>query len=233
MTAVWAHRGASGYAPENTLAAFALAIEQGADGVELDVHLSADGEVVVCHDATVERTTSGTGRIADLTLAELQAFDAGGGERIPLLAEVFELLRPSGLLVNVELKTDQEGDEGIEQAVLDVIVAAGFDERTILSSFNHHSLKQAQKLAPEMPVGLLYVENLWEPGEYGSRFGAQALHPYFPTLAMPGVVADAHARGLRVHPWTVNDQVAMAWQCELGVDAIITNFPDIALRVVA
>ncbi|MDO5500200.1 MAG: glycerophosphodiester phosphodiesterase family protein [Propionibacteriaceae bacterium] len=235
MTQIWAHRGASAYAPENTLPAFALAEELGADGIELDVQLSADGEVVVIHDETLDRTTDAGGRIAELSLAEIRRADASGGagERtpVPTLAEVLAAVRPGRMVVNVELKNLTEFYPGLERAALDVIAASGMADRVIVSSFNHWSLKTVQQLAPAMRVGLLLSDGIYLPWEYAADFGAAAIHPHWGFLRVPGLVDYAHAAGVAVHAWTVNAEADLVAVIGAGVDAVITNHPDVGLAV--
>lgn len=238
MTAIWAHRGASAYAPENTLPAFALAQDLGADGIELDVQLSADGEVVVIHDETLDRTTDATGAVAGRTLAELRALDAANGmgafqgTPVPSLAEVLDLVKPGRMAVNVELKTSVEFYPGLERAALDVIAASGLVERVIVSSFNHYTLKTVQQIDPGIRVGLLFSEVLYLPWEYAVEFGAVAIHPHVGFLRIPGAVEYAHAAGVQVNTWTANTDDDLRAALATGVDAVITNFPDrgLALR---
>lgn len=228
MTKIWAHRGASAYAPENTLPAFELAIAQGADGVELDVQRTADGHLVVVHDETVDRTSNGTGKVVDLTLAELRRLDFGGGGRIPLLDEVLRLCAPTAMVVNVELKTSIELYPGIEQEAKEVVEAAGMGERVVYSSFNHYTLAGLRgQVVPEQ-LGLLLADGIHEPWDYARRFGAGALHPGLHLLQLPGYVDRAHDVGLLVHVWTVNDPKHLALVAAAGVDAVITNYPDAA-----
>lgn len=222
---VWAHRGASAYAPENTIEAFVLAAEQGADGIELDVQLSADGELVVIHDETTDRTAGQPGTVAGLTVAELRRIDP----RIPTLAEVFDAVRPTRMRVNVELKNGINFYPGIEQKALAAIDRSGLRERVLVSSFNHYSLKTLQQLDADIPLGLLFAEGLYLPWEYAASFGAAAIHPALPFLQVPGVVEYAHAAGVAVNVWTVNEDEHLDACVRLGVDAIITNHPDRAL----
>lgn len=231
-----AHRGAMASAPQNTLAAFRRAVELGADGVELDVHLSKDGVVVVIHDFLVDRTTDGIGRVAEKTLPELEALDAGSkfspqfaGERIPTLAEVFDVLG-GRLLVNVELKApDRSRDTSLLMPVLEVVRQHGMDKRVLFSSFNPHVLRAMKQLAPDIPIGLLYApaspiyaRHAWldpfEPHE--------ARNPHFSMLTGP-IISWYHSRGLRVNTWTVNEPAEMRRLVEAGVDGIITNKPDV------
>ncbi len=161
-----AHRGASAVAPANTLAAFEKAAELGADGIEFDVHLSADGAPVVIHDFAVDATTDGSGRVAEMDLAQLKQLDAGSrfdpafaGERIPTLEEVLQTFGDR-LLLNVELKSTSPRDDGLERAVLALVEQYELGSRVLLSSFNPFSLRRAKKLAPHVRVGLLYAPDL-------------------------------------------------------------------------
>lgn len=232
MTQVWAHRGASGYAPENTLPAFELALEQQADGIELDVQLTRDDAVVCVHDETLERTTSGTGWVADHSLDQLRAFDASAGwgrfagARIPTLGEVFALVGGAAVTVNVELKNDRLAYRGLEERVLEVVAEHGMGDRVVLSSFNHYSLKRLQPLT-DLPLGALYSDSLYRPWRYVTRLGVQAIHPAFRSVTHK-LVARSHAAGLRVHTWTVNDPADLRRLYDLGVDAVITNYPNLA-----
>lgn len=237
-----AHRGASRAAPANTLAAFERALALGADGVEFDVRLSADGVPVVIHDATVDVTTDGRGPVSGLTLMELKALDAGAwfdpafaGERIPTLAEVLDALGGRCLL-NIELKSTSLPDHGLEQAVAALLPLFDIPPAELLvSSFNPLSLRRFTRRAPTIPVGLLHAPNLPLPLRRAWLAGwvpHQARHPEH-TMVDVAYVARAHRRGYRVHPWTVDEPGEMRRLIELGVDAIITNVPDVLRRVLA
>ncbi|MBN1936710.1 MAG: glycerophosphodiester phosphodiesterase, partial [Anaerolineae bacterium] len=223
------------HAPQNTLAAFLLAAEMGADGVELDVHLSADGQVVVIHDDTVDATTDGSGRVSALTLAELKALDAGGwfdprfaGERIPTLQEVFDAVGHR-LLINVEIKVEA-GYHPLEQEAETVrlIEDNNLVERVIISSFSIASLRRVRRLNPHIALGLLYaqVETRLFPTLarlLGARY--EALHPQF-GLVDARYVASARRRGLHVNAWTANEVDPMRRLIDVGANGIITNYPD-------
>jgi glycerophosphoryl diester phosphodiesterase len=236
---IWAHRGASGYAPENTLEAFQTAIEQDADGIELDVHLSRDGEVMVAHDETVDRVSDGTGRIADMTVAELKklvfskTMPAFKEARIPTLREVFALMQPTRLSVNIELKTNVFAYEGIEGKCIALIREYGLQDRVIFSSFNHHSLLNVKRIDAKLPCGILYAGIMVRPWEYARALGFDALHPHYSELAVPREVADSHACGIRVNVWTVNEEERLAQVIAKHPDGIITNFPDRARRMLS
>lgn len=233
MTRIWAHRGASAKAPENTLAAFRLAHELGADGVELDVQLTADGHVVVIHDETLDRTTTGKGPVVAHTLREIKNFDASfgreayEGEHIPSLEEVLQLIGPTGMSINIELKNSVERYAGIEQAVLKIVDDAGIAERIIYSSFNHISATQLARSSQRSRVGLLFSDVLAEPWDYAQQLDMAALHPHWKYVQfVPETIERCHALGMEVNVWTV-DTLEMARRlADLGADAVITNRPD-------
>ena len=158
-TLVWAHRGASKYAPENTLPAFQKAIEMGADGIELDVQMTKDNQCIVIHDETVKRVSNGTVWVKDSTLEELRQFDYSKGfteygkVRIPTLEEVLQLVVPSGLTINIELKTGKICYKNIVDEVLRLVYQYGYQEKVILSSFNHYTLQEVRKKERKTPIG--------------------------------------------------------------------------------
>ncbi len=218
-----AHRGASGDYPENTLAAFRAAIAVGADCCELDVQRSGDGALVVIHDERVERTTNGRGAIADLTLAQLKALDAGtwrdarfGGERIPRLEEVCAAVAGRCAL-NVELKA-----AGIEQEVCDLVRRAA--PSSIISSFDWGALALVREVAPALAVGLLASRGRARLLDAAVELRALAVHPRY-DLVDASFCAEAHRRGLLVYVWTVDEVATMARLIAAGVDGIMTNYP--------
>lgn len=227
-----AHRGASAVAPENTLAAFEKAAEVGADGIELDVRLCADGVPVVIHDATVDGTTDGSGRVAKMTLTQLKQLDAGGwfdpafaGETIPTLAETLAGVGKR-LLLNIELKGEGMLDGGLTQAVVDLVEQYGLAERVLLSSFNPLVLRRVQRIAPQIPTGLLYASaSLPRFVSLASPRPHTALHPHV-SLVSADHVNWIRRRNYRMHVWTVDDPSEMRRLIECDVDGIITNVPD-------
>ena len=239
MTKILAHRGASGYAPENTLEAFALAAELGADGVELDVHLSADGELIVIHDETVDRTTDGSGLVCRMTLDELKALNANnhmGGllavNRIPTLAEVYELLKPTPLMINVEIKTDAMLYDGLCEKLAALEHEMGMEGRIIYSSFNHNTILEMKSVNPAAKTGLLYVEALAYPWAYAELVGADALHPdKLSPLVYPEMIAQCNEHGIETNIWTVNGAEEMEALMRSGATSIITNYPTLALAI--
>lgn len=218
------HRGASGYMPENTIASFNRAIELGVDMVELDVHQCKTGEIVVMHDDMVDRTTNGHGRIADLTLDELFALDAGNGEKIPTLLEVLEAINHRVGVV-VELKENA----AVEQTA--TIINRAIDEQGWISNqfsvtaFDHHLLRAFHILCPRVPLGAILAGNPIGYAEFGERLGAASVNMAYPFLTQE-FVEDAHARGLQVFAWPVDDPRDIERMKSIGVDGIFSNFPD-------
>lgn len=235
---VWAHRGASGYAPENTLAAFQKAVDLGADGVELDIQLTKDDQIVVIHDETIDRTSDGKGWVKDYTLEELRAFNYNRTKPeykhadIPTMREVFELLKPTGLFINIEIKTGVVFYEKIEEKILALTKEMGMEDRVCYSSFNHYTVTRIHELKPDAEVGFLYADGPIDMPSYGVKHGVNALHPALYNLQYDGFVKECKEKGLKLNVWTVNERPYMEMCCQYGVDAIITNYPDIAKEVV-
>lgn len=240
-TKVWAHRGASGwdtqYAPENTMPAFEKAAQMGADGIELDVQLARDGEIVICHDERIDRTSDGSGWLKDYTLAELRQFSFSkthpefGFVPVPTLEEFFSFMKGTNLTVNIELKTGVIYYDCLEEKVLDLARRMGLEDRIIYSSFNHYSLQKLKQIDPEAQVGLLCGENFIDVPKYPALLDAIAVHPAFRTLT-DDYIDQCHACGLAVHTWTVDVKSDMKHLCDAGVDAFITDCPDSGRRVV-
>lgn len=224
MVIVIGHRGAAGYEPENTVSSFARAIEMGVDMIELDVHLSRDGELVVIHDDTVDRTTDGTGRVGEMDLTGIRLLDAGRGERIPTLDEAFKLILGK-CSINIELKGG-----GTAQPVLDFLDerVASLEQRTdriLISSFDPDMLLYVRDKTHKYALGILVKDEPYGAEEFGKEIGAYSVHPEHLYLAVD-FVKESHERDLRVYPWTVNDPGDIARMKELGVDGIITDYPD-------
>ena len=240
MAYVWAHRGASAYAPENTLEAFRLANEMHADGIELDVHLSRDGEVVVGHDETVKRVTGGAceKRLYDMTLEEMQTIDVCNGKeaykgaRIPTLRQVLEFLKTNEMFLNIELKTTDIFYPDLEKKTVALVHEYGLQDRVIYSSFNHYSLMLAREADPDCKIAPLYSEGMYEPHAYALHLKANAIHPHFRTLLIPGTAEGCLANGIDINPWTVDGEENMRWLLSIGCNALITNVPDVARKVV-
>ena len=236
MSLVLAHRGASGHAPENTLEAFRLAMEMGADGFELDVHVSKDGELIVIHDENVKRTTNGEGFIKDMTLAEIKELDACKGmeayrgAKIPTLAEVYELGKDTNHIVNVEIKTDNYFYPEIEEKCLALTKEMGMEDRVIFSSFNHYTLVKLHELKPDAKLGMLFEDVLYQPWEYAKVLHVQYLHPRKINIYTPDFSEESRKNGYGINVWTVNDEDTMLECLKQGAN-IITNYPDVAIAL--
>lgn len=237
---IWAHRGAVEYAPENTLEAFEAAVKTGADGVELDIHLSKDREIVVIHDDRLERTSTGKGWVKDFTLSELRKLNYSRGSKfendgrqydIPTMREVFELLKPTGLTINVELKTNVIHYIGIEKKILQMAEEFGMSDRTFYSSFNHLSIEKIHLLDPKARVGFLYANTMPGLPILAKNLGIQAVHPSYLNLLSPDYMKDCRKNGLDVNVWTIDREDQMRHCFASGVNAIITNRPDKALEI--
>ena len=216
------HRGAAADAPENTLAAFTLALAQGADGVELDVQLCADGVPIIIHDTTVDRTCDGTGRVADLSLAELRLLTIDNVHPIPTLDDLFATFGRR-TLYNVELKVLGRGGDALAAAVARAIAAHGVAEQVLISSFSPFTLRAARRhLPPGVPLALLRERRATRAAHALLR--AAADHPHHP-LIDESLMAWARRRGLRVNAWTVDDPAEAHRLLQLGVHGIITNRP--------
>jgi len=215
---VIAHRGVCASAPENTLAAFALAIDQGADGVELDVRRTSDGHLVVIHDASVERVTGAPGEIAAMPLAAIRRLDAGAGECIPTLAEVLDLAR-GRLLVDIELKIT-----GVEQAVLALVREARMEQDVLITSFHEDAVAAVRHFAPGIAAGLLQE---WPVIE---RAGDLEVEFYLPNIRAlsEDLMGTCRRLGLRVVPWTIRRDDEAAAAVRLGVAGIIADDPRLA-----
>jgi glycerophosphoryl diester phosphodiesterase len=238
---VIAHRGASLVAPENTLSAFAKAQELGADGVELDIHPTQDGILVVTHDEHTHRLTGVPGRINKMALVELKKLDFGShfssqfrGEKIPTLEEVFELLK-GRMWIDVEIKSLNVRDDGREKLLVDLIRKWNMADQIEVSSFNIFALRRMAKLAPEIRRGYLFYEKQFGP----SRRGGWAFYvkPYSfnvsHALLREGMVKQIRERGYKCWVWTVNEENQMRHLVLEGVDAIITDDPSKLIRLLS
>lgn len=235
--AIFAHRGASAYGPENTLTAFQLALQQQCDAIELDVKLCAGDQAVVIHDATVDRTTNGKGNVAELTLTTLRELDAGshfdhefGNERIPTLSEVFETVGHE-TFINIELTNYTTPRDRLPEVVAGLVAHHVMEQRVLFSSFNPLTLRRIKRLLPEIPIGFLAL-----PGKAGalsrSWFGKllvdyQALHPAVSDVNN-GLIQRRHRQGQRVNTYTVNDATQMELLFTMNIDGIFTDDPILA-----
>jgi len=246
-TKIWAHRGSSGFAPENTIPAFEIAKMLNVDGIELDVQMTKDGELVVIHDEKIDRTSDGSGWVKDYTLEELRQYNFAknkpiyGFVTIPTLREVYELFQGTDYIINVELKTSVVKYDGsdvtvagaggvvdkrcIEEKVHELTAEMGMEEQVIYSSFSHASILKMQQYVTAEKTAFLFSDGWLDVVGYGSRHNVQALHPAIHYQDMEDIVKEAHAKGMKVHVWTVNEEEHALLLRDMGVDAIITNHP--------
>ena len=229
-TKIWAHRGSSGFAPENTMPAFEVAKELDVDGIELDVQMTKDGELVVIHDETINRTSDGKGWVKDFTLEQLRKFNFAknkpgfGFVSIPTLREVYELFQDTDYVINVELKTSVVPYE-IEEKVHELTVEMGMEDRVLYSSFSHSSVKKMQNYVTKEKTAFLFCDGWLDVASYGAAHGVQALNPAIYYLEMKELVQECHNNDMQVNVWTVNEEEHALRLRDMGVDTIITNHP--------
>lgn len=234
MKMIFAHRGASGYAPENTMAAFRLAEKMNSDGIELDIQLTKDGEVIICHDEKVNRTTNGTGYLKDYTLKELQKLDAGSwfsnefrGERIPTLDEFLAFASKTNLVVNIEIKNIPFFYQGIEKKMLDLISKYKMLDRVLISSFDHYTLAKVAKLNPQIKLGVLFSTRIIDPVNYVRHlpFKVYSVHPHVSFVDKKYIQA-FHEYDYKIYPYTVDSLSLFKKLTSYCLDGCFTNFPD-------
>ena len=240
-TKVWAHRGASGwdkqYAPENTMQAFQKALEMGADGIEFDVQLSRDGQLVVVHDERLERVSDGIGWIKDYTLQELKQMNFSkthpeyGSVRIPTLEELLQWMSSNIMTMNIELKTGMIYYPDIEEKTAALVKQFEMQQRVLYSSFNHYSLKRLKELDKTVKIGLLCGEDFIDIPDYPRKLDAVAIHPPVTVVKQSGFIEKCHNENLSINVWTVDVKTDMKWMCEAGADAIFTDCPDCARKI--
>jgi glycerophosphoryl diester phosphodiesterase len=236
---IFAHRGASAYAPENTLVSFRRAVEYGADAVELDTKLSLDREVMVIHDPTIDRTTDGSGRVNQLTLKELKKLDAGSwfspqykDEKIPTLSEVFEAVGKQ-VLINIELTNYTSVGDKLVEKTADLIRHHNLEDWVLISSFEPRNLLKMRRLLPEVPVALLALEGragFVSRSFIGKWLSPDFLHPFLSDVN-EHMLQSARRSHRRIHVWTVNDPTEMQWLKELEVGGIFTDDPLLGKKV--
>ncbi len=232
MTDIIAHRGASYDYPENTMLAFEKAVAEGADGIETDVHLTADNVLVICHDEKIDRTANGSGVIGEMTLAELRAFDFGvkkdpkfAGQEIPTLEQLLTLIRDTGLKLNIEVKNEEGRYKGIVPALIDMVNAYGVADQVIYSSFDHTTLVELKAYDPTVKTGALYSHTPYNAFEYMRSIGVDAIHPKHTAVFTQDMCARTLAAGKMVNVWTVDDPEMAKKLAAAGVTSLITNRP--------
>jgi glycerophosphoryl diester phosphodiesterase len=244
---VYAHRGGSWNAPENTMGAFREAVSLGGvDYLELDLHITRDGEIVVIHDDTVDRTTNGKGKVSEMTLAQIEQLDAGSWfnhmfperarpqftrERIPTLRTVIDFAKSAPIKLYIETKTVKSARRDFEQKVEEVLDEEGFDSFVVVESFDVESLKRMKAINPNLKTALL-VEHLTDATILlAKQVSASEIAPHHESVTPP-VVRRAHQAGLKVTAWTVDDPAEIKRLREANVDGIITNRPDLVKNLI-
>lgn len=227
---VIAHRGASGHAPENTLAAFERAVALGAGFIETDLHLTRDARFVAIHDPTLERTTNGKGNVRDATLAEIRKLDAGMwfdrefmGQKVPTLEEIVEFGAKHDVIFYLELK--YEAAWGMHHSLVGALQKSGGAARSIVISSSESTLTALRQVDPSAMMGLIFDEANQDHTKAGIELGVRQLCPQY-SLVTNEMVEQAHAMDLQVATWTVDDAAAMRAMIAAKVDGIMTNFPD-------
>ena len=234
---VAAHRGNSKYYPENTILGFKEALKLNVDQLEIDLHMTKDGEIIMMHDHKVDRTTNGTGLVVEYLLEDLQKLDASsifagqmGFNPIPTLREYFELVKDSHIVTNIELKTGVNQYPGIEEKVLELIREFKLEDRIIISSFNHHSVMRMKKLAPELVYGFLADTWILDAGAYTKSYDVPCYHPSVNMMTQE-IVDELKANGRVINVWTVNKEEQIRDLYHKGIDCVIGNFPDLTASV--
>lgn len=241
QTVLVAHRGGALLAPENTLAAFERGIAERADAIEMDVHLSKDGEIVVIHDPNLSRTTDGSGNVGDLTLAEIRKYNAAAKftaaafppQKVPTFQEVVDLARGRvGMQVEIKVRPDGARYPGIEQKVIDVLRAAGMVEKTVIISFDWPTLQDVKKIEPKLKTGAL-ASKVGDPAELAKQVKAVGADYFGPEKSYlnAALLAELRKLGIGGGAWTVNDEAEMRKLAALGPDFLTTNRPDLLRKV--
>ncbi|MCY8235740.1 glycerophosphodiester phosphodiesterase [Bacillus inaquosorum] len=239
MTKIFAHRGASGQFPENTMLAFEKGIEAGADGIELDVQLTKDGRIVVIHDERLDRTTSLKGFVKDTAYDVIKTANAAANHnqmdndiKVPLLEDVLSWAEKKNFLINIELKNSVIRYEGMEEKVLEAVKRFNIEERVILSTFNHESLALCARLAPHIERAALTSDVLYQADRYITSIPASGYHPKLNSPATADkVLKKMRNSSIKVRPYTLNRPEDMKRLFEAGADGIFTDFPAKALAL--
>ena len=243
---VIAHRGACKVAPQNTMPAFEKGLELDVDGFETDVHLTADGVPVLCHDYEIEETPNGHGKITSMTLDELREFDFGSyfseefkDTKTPTLEEFLTLCEDDDVeVMNIEIKPSLENDMTVVHKTIEAVKAHGLFDKLLISSFSAKMLIESKKIDRNCKTAFLYspkdkivMKILFTAARFAKGLGVQALHPHF-TLVTPQYVKKAHALGIQVNPWTVNKESDIRRMIKCGVDGIITDYPEVVNKII-
>lgn len=242
MPLIISHRGANRKAPQNTLPAFRISKQLDADGIETDVHLSKDNQLVICHNYTVDATSNGSGNISEMTFDELRKLDFGSyfskdfaGVTLPTLSELLELVKDM-TLINIEIKAPKTKNDVVKRTI-DEVYRFGIEKNVIISCFEPECIRESKEIAPEIKTGLLYEHGelgreIMEFGvaKYCQQLNANAAHPER-ILITQEEIAELHSCGMAVNPWTVNTKEDIIKLTNWGCDALITDMPDFCRQV--
>ena len=238
---IFAHKGASGYAPENTLIAIKKAIEMKVEGIEIDIQLTRDGRIVLMHDWKVDRTTTGRGYVYELDFDYIRTLDAGQwftkdfiGEVVPTLEEVLDIL-PQDMMLNIEIKDTARHHSKIEEKLLEVLKKYPDKfENIIVSSFHHDKIKKLQELEPKLKLALLTNSEFIEIEKYLSTNGVSS-YSYHPEInhVLKEDIEKLHAKGVKIFVWTVNKEEDLNYLVKLGVDGVISDYPDLMKELIS
>ncbi len=235
---IWAHRGASAIFPENTMLAFVEAWRSGADAIELDVQRTRDGELVVIHDETLNRTTNGRGYVYSSSYSWIKTLDAGEkihprfrGEKVPTLREVLDFIQSTGMRLNIEIKNEQVNYPGIEMQVIRTVEQFKLVDRVVISSFNHQTVQLVKNASPQLETALLTGAFTHFSPSYAHQIGMNAIHPAKRTVN-PVYMQEALLYQIKVRPYTVNEPNLIRVFRALGVDAVITDHPKMARKII-
>jgi glycerophosphoryl diester phosphodiesterase len=242
-TKIYGHRGASQYAPENSMEAFQMAYDMGADGIEFDVQMTKDGYLVVVHDEEISRVSDGSGFVKDFSLEEIRCFQFNRTHpeykdvKIPLLEEVLEWAAQKNtksggsFFINIELKNGIFPYEGMEEAVLQLVKEKALLGKVLFSSFSHKSMLKLLKLEPKAKIAFLYCDGILNIADYAEKYKVNILHPAWYLMNEREILEDIRERGIEVNIWTVNSGKEIRRFCDFGVDGIITNRPDLGSEI--
>ena len=238
QTKIYGHRGASQYAPENSMEAFQLAYDMGADGIEFDVQMTKDGHLVVVHDEEISRVSDGQGYIKDYTLGELRRFQFNRTHpeykniKIPLLEDVLEQFKEKkDFLFNIELKNNIFAYEGMEERIISLVKEMGLLDRILFSSFYHKSMLRLRKINSNAKTAFLYCDGILDVHDYAKKYAVEAVHPAWYLLNQDNMFLFLRESGIEVNVWTVDSGKEIRRLCDMGVDGIITNKPDLGSEI--
>ncbi|GKU81124.1 glycerophosphodiester phosphodiesterase [Niallia sp. NCCP-28] len=234
MSLVFAHRGYSAKFPENTMISFQQAEKVCADGIELDIQMTKDGELVIIHDEKVDRTTNGSGYVKDYLYKDIRTLDAaskynGNGQKmqIPSLHEFFEWLQQTNIICNIEFKNNKLPYKGMEEKTVELIRQYGLENQIIFSSFNHYSMVLCNQIDPAIETALLFSDGIYRPWMYAKAIKANGIHPN-QRLINKEFIRDSESFGIKVRAYTVNDPKKMKLFADSGISALITDDPSLA-----